>query len=242
VFSLEIKATGNVNRILLDLKANITGVIAFNQELYSVAVDSERFAGGHEIILSLPVIASPDVDLAEVAVSTSGALHEKSNENITAEYRKLADQSPVKNAVGVVILRIAPQALSSETEYLTVSIEGKHFDKQITQIVLRKKLPITLLPETLFFSSSDLENVQAFGFIRVGAELDASTMKLISVKLESGESLDASLLTSSSKVARLELVCSKEKVSNWAKGVKNVEILVECGGKQFPIIARCSFQ
>ncbi len=40
-------------------------------------------------------------------------------------------------------------------------------------------------------------------------------MKLISVKLESGEEIDATLNTSSSKVAKLDLVCSKENASHW---------------------------
>ncbi|MCU0714126.1 MAG: DUF1573 domain-containing protein, partial [Pirellula sp.] len=230
VFSLEIKASGKVDRVLLDLKANISDVVAFNQELYSVAYDSERLASGKGITLSLPVIASADVDLSGVVVLTSGALNSKASKHITAEYKPVVDEPPVKNAVGVVAIRIDPQALSSESEYLTVNITGKHFEAQTAQIVLRKKLPISLIPEILFFSSTDLENVQAFGFIRVGSDLDASTMKLISVKLESGEVLDASLLKSSSKVARLELTCSKEKASNWTGGAKNLEITVECNG------------
>jgi hypothetical protein len=242
VFSLEIKAVGKVERILLDLKANISGVVAFNQELYSVAFDSERLSSGKVIMLNLPLIASPDVDLNGLAVSTSGALHEKADRHIKAEYKPVVAPPPVKNAVGVVVVRIDPHALSSESEYLTVHVEGEHFEKQSAQIVLRKKLPVSLIPETLFFSSTDLENIQAFGFIRVAAELDASKMKLISVKLESGESLDAILSKSSSKVTRLELSCSKEKASEWMKTTKNVEIVVECGGEQFPINARCHFQ
>ena len=212
-----------------------------NQKLYSVAYDSERLASGKELTLSLPVIASQDVDLSEVVVSTSGALHSEAGKHITAEYKPVVDEPPVKNAVGVVVVRIDPEALNSESEYLTVNITGKHFEPQIAQIVLRKKLPISLIPETLFFSSTDLENIQAFGFIRVGEGLDASKMTLISVKLESGEEIDATLNTSSSKVAKLDLVCSKENASHWARATKNLEIIVECGGKKYPINARCSF-
>ena len=242
VFSLEIKATGKVDRVLLDLKANISGVVAFNQELYSVAYDSERLGSGKTITLNLPVIASQDVDLSEVVVSISGALNNKAGKHITAEYKPVVDEPPVKNAVGAVVVRIDPEALSSESEYLSVNIAGKHFEPQTAQIVLRKKLPISLIPETLYFSSLDLENIQAFGLIRVGEELDASKMKLISVKLESGEELEAKLTSNSNRAAKLVLQCSKESAATWKKATKNIEILVECGGERFPINARCHFQ
>lgn len=212
-----------------------------NQELYSVAYDPVRLASDKAITLSLPVIASQDVDLSGISLSTSGALHNKAGNRIIAEYKPVVDEPPVKNAVGAVVVRIDPEALSSESEYLSVNIAGKHFEAQTAQIVLRKKLPISLIPEPLFFSSTDLENIQAFGFIRVGEGLDASKMKLISVKLESGDEIDAKLTTSSRKVAKLDLVCSKEKASNWTRGTKNLDIIVESGGKKYPIKTRCSF-
>jgi hypothetical protein len=242
VFSLEIKAAGKIDRVLLDLKANISGVVTFNQELYSVAFDPERLASGKELRLSLPVIASQDVDLSGISVSTSGALNNRAGKHITAECKPIVDEPPVKNGVGVVLVRIDPEALSSESEYLSVNIAGKHFEAQTAQIVLRKKLPISLIPETLFFSSTDLENIQAFGFIRVGEGLDASKMKLISVKLESGEEIDAKLTSNSNRAAKLEIECSKEEAAPWKKTTKNIEILVECGGERFPINARCHFQ
>lgn len=213
-----------------------------NQKLYSVAYDSERLASGKAITLNLPVIASQDVDLSEVVVSTSGALHSEAGKHITTEYKPVVDEPPVKNAIGVVVVRIDPEALSSESEYLSVNIAGKHFEAQTAQIVLRKKLPISLISETLFFSSTDLENIQSFGFIRVGEGLDASKMTLISVKLESGEEIDATLTSNSNRAAKLELQCSKESAAPWKKATKNIEILIECGGERFPINARCHFQ
>jgi hypothetical protein len=60
---LEIKTTGFVDRVLIDLKANISNVVAFNQELYTVSIDTNRLQEKKKITLSLPLIASSGMNL-----------------------------------------------------------------------------------------------------------------------------------------------------------------------------------
>ena len=242
VFSLEIKTTGFVDRVLIDLKANISNVVAFNQELYTVSIDTNRLQEKKKITLSLPLIASSGMNLDELCVSSSGALFEKARNSITTEYKAIPESSSMKGFVGNVIVEIEPGAIVSDSEYLSVHIDGRYFDRETTQIVVRKKQPVSLIPETLYFSSTDLENIQAFGLIRLSGDLDASSLKLVSTKLDSGEVLESVLKVSGNKTARLDITCSKEEASKWKKSTRELKIVLECDGRQIPVNSRCHFQ
>lgn len=242
VFSLEIKTTGFVDRVLIDLKADISNVVAFNQELYTVSIDTNRLQEKKKITLSLPLIASSGMNLDELCVSSSGALFEKARNSITTEYKAIPESSSMKGLVGNVIVEIDPGAIVSDSEYLSVHIDGRYFDRETTQIVVRKKQPVSLIPETLYFSSTDLENIQAFGLIRLSGDLDASSLKLVSAKLDSGEVLESVLKVSGNKTARLDITCSKEEASKWKKSTRELKIVLECDGRQIPVNSRCHFQ
>jgi hypothetical protein len=242
IYSMEVKTAGSIDRVLIDLKASISGVVAFSQELYTVSIDSSKLQEEEKITLSLPVIASLDIKLEGIAVSVSGALFEKAGKSITAEYKTLSDPQLMKGAVGSVVVQIQSSAILSDSEYLTVQIEGRSFPSETAQIAIRKKLPVSLIPESLFFSSTDLENIQAIGLIRIAKNLDASSLKVISAKMDNGEELDFTLSVAGSLTARIEFTCSKERASKWKKSTRIIEVLLECDGKQYPVSTRCHFQ
>lgn len=242
VFSFEIKTLGSIDRILVDLKANVSNIVAFSQELYSVSVDSSVLEREKVISLTFPFIASPDVKLDELRVSVSGSLYEKSGKSIAAEFKSFSEQEIVKGVVGAVVIQVDPKAFKSDSEYFAVHVEGRYFPAETAQVALRRKRPVSFFPEDLNFSSTDLINVQAFGIIRVANTLDASALKVISAKLDTGDLIDSRLLSSGNTVARLELTCSKEQASKWKNSTRELEIIVECEGKRFALNARCHFQ
>jgi hypothetical protein len=46
----------------------------------------------------------------------------------------------------------------------------------------------------------------------------------------------------SNRSARLEITCSKEDVIELRNSTKNLEVLVECDGKQYLLHSKCRFQ
>jgi hypothetical protein len=240
-FSFEVISVGSVERILVDLKASITGVVAFSQDHYTTSVDVASLQSGKPTKLTIPVIASSEMDLSDAVASVSGSLVEKSGKSVAVEYKSFREKSSIEGVVGSVEVQIAPGALVSESEYFTVELKSSHFPMQTVPVVVRKKLPVTLIPETLYFSSTDLENIQAIGLVRVANDLDGSSLKLISAKLETGEELTASIAVGN-RSARLEFTCSKENAIKLKNSTKNLEVLVECEGKQYLIHSKCRFQ
>ena len=241
VFSFEVTSVGSVERVLVDLKANISGVVAFSQDHYAASVEVASLQLGKPTKITIPVIASSEMDLNDAFASVSGPLVEKSGKSVAVEYKSCREKSSIEGVVGSVEVQIAPEALVSDSEYFTVELKSDNFPIQTVPVVVRKKLPVVLIPETLYFSSTDLENIQAIGLVRVANNLDGSSLKLISAKLETGEELKTSIVVSN-RSARLEITCSKEDATKLKDSTKNLEVLVECEGKQYLIHSKCRFQ
>ena len=241
VFSFEVTSVGSVERVLVDLKANISGVVAFSQDHYTASVDVASLQLGKPTKITIPVIASSEMDLSDAVASVSGPLVEKSGKSVAVEYKSFKEHSSVEGVVGSVEVQIASEALVSDSEYFTVELKSDYFPIQTVPVVVRKKLPVTLIPETLYFSSTDIESIQAIGLVRVANNLDGSSLKLISAKLETGEELKTSIVVSN-RSARLEITCSKEDVIELRNSTKNLEVLVECDGKQYLLHSKCRFQ
>ena len=242
VFSLEVKATGSVDRILIDVKAKISSVIAFSQELYSLPIDEERLKTGKLLTFKLPVIASEDMSLEDLSVSASTELNGKAVEITDVNFNRNRDDDAGKGYRGFAEVKLDPKTIESSTTYLKVELKGKHFETQVARVEIKKKQPVSIVPETLFFSSTDLENVQAFAIVRTDNHLNAKELKLISVNLIDGGVVDGVLTTSSSKVARLELTCTKERASQWKQSLKEIEVLLECKGERYPVLIKGRFQ
>jgi hypothetical protein len=106
-------------------------------------------------------------------------------------------------------------------------------------------------PERGFISLSELKSDDETRLVSgertpdeycIANNLDATSLKLVEAKLETGEPVESKLLSSGGTVARFELTCSKEQASQWKQSTKNLEILVECDGNQYPIKTKCHFQ
>jgi len=242
VFSLEVKATGSVDRILIDVKAKISRVIAFSQELYSIPVDEERLKAGKLLTLRLPVIASVDMSLKELSVSASADLNGKVAEITDVHFIPNSDDDAGKGYRGFVEVKLDPRTIESSSTYLKVELKGEQFGTQVARVEIKKKQPVAIVPETLFFSSTDLENVQAFAIVRTDNGLNAKELRLVSVNLIDGGVVDGVLTASSSKVSRLELTCTKERASQWKQTVKDIEVLLECEGERYSVLIKGRFQ
>jgi hypothetical protein len=227
---------------LIDVKAKISRVIAFSQELYSIPVDEEKLKAGKLLTLRLPVIASVDMSLEELSVSASADLNGKVAEITDVHFIPNSDDDAGKGYRGFVEVKLDPRTIESSTTYLKVELKGEQFGTQVARVEIKKKQPVAIVPETLFFSSTDLENVQAFAIVRTDNHLNAKELKLISVNLIDGGVVDGVLTASSSKVARLELTCTKERASQWKQSVKEIEVLLECDGERYPVLIKGQFQ
>lgn len=242
VFALEIKGSGSAERVLLNLKAKIGNVISFSKDTYTIPIDSERAGSDDLMTAKFPIIASTDANLDGLSATLLGAFAVKSNNSTTAEFQKISETSKDSNIVGFVVVRFSPTLLTTDTEYFTIHLKSADNLEQFAQIALRKRLPIALSPETLFFSSTDLDNLHAFGLIRTTDKIDSSALSILSAKLDSGEDIETKLVKSGNSVSRIELSCTKERAVEWKGTPKIVKIKLRCEEKEYSIDARCFFQ
>jgi hypothetical protein len=245
VFALEIKGSGSAERVLLNLKAKIGNVVSFSKDSYTIPIDSERASIDQPVTARLPIIASTDANLEGISATLSGAFAIKSDGSTSVEFQKIAESSERtddSNVAGFVVVKFSPRLLTSDTEYFTIHLASADRMEQTAQIALRKRLPITLSPETLFFSSTDLDNLHAFGLLRTSEKLEASALSLLSAKLDSGEIIETKLVKSGNSVSRIELSCTKVQAAQWKGIPKIVRIKLRCDEKEYSVDARCFFQ
>lgn len=61
VFSLEVQAEGGIERIVINLKAKISGVVSFSRDIYTIEYSEESLRAGDKLKFKLPLVCSSEV-------------------------------------------------------------------------------------------------------------------------------------------------------------------------------------
>jgi hypothetical protein len=238
VFSLEVQGDGGIERIVINLKAKISGVVSFSRDIYTIEYSEESLRAGDKLKFKLPLVCSSDVDLSSVNLSVS-RLAGDSSEAMSALLMSGTTDPGSRREVEVTL---DPSFFKSDSEELRIQISGAGFDPQSARVMVRKLLPVSLISETLYFSPVDFERLKSICLIRAVEPVNAKQLNLLEVNLDSGERLSGKMLGVGGGIVRVELSCDKELATKFLKEWKRVTLVLESDGIKYSVEGRCRFQ
>jgi hypothetical protein len=230
-FGLEISTKGGADRVLLRLKGRIKNVIAFPRDFFSVSVNEGDLKEGSKVVWSSPLVVSDDVNLDKIRISAKGELASK----VTVSLDALGEPK--------ARLEIKTKDLPlSGSANIDIVLEGGGVPPQTACVSFLIRQNVTLLPSVLFFSSTDIDHVEASGLVRVANKSGNVDLLLTRVVLESGEEIKGNLFSVGNGVWRLELVASKELLSAVRGKVREITVFMLLDQKPVELKARSSFK
>jgi len=231
-FGLEIDSNGAADRVLLRLKGRIKNVVAFPRYFYSVSIDEDTLRAGSKVVWTSPLVVSDDACLEKARLRASGDLACKVTLSLNKKEKPIARLE--------IVTRDLP---SSGTADVQVALEGEGFPTQMVSVSFRIRKTVSLLPSALFFSSTDIDQVEASALVRVTKKKsETDLLSLIRVVLESGEEIEGKLVSVGREVWRLDLKGRKEGLAANRGTVKDTKVTLMLGQESVELSVRSSFK
>jgi len=113
----------------------------------------------------------------------------------------------------------------------------------MASVSFRIRQTVSLLPSALFFSSTDIDQVEASALVRVTKKKsETDLLSLIRVVLESGEEIEGKLVSVGREVWRLDLKGRKEGLAANRGTVKDTKVTLMLGQESVELSVRSSFK
>ena len=238
VFSLEVQADGGIERIVINLKAKISGVVSFSRDVYTIEYSEESLRAGDKLKFKLPLVCSSEVDLASANLSVSRLVGDSSGSMSALLLARTTDSGSRRE----VEVTLDPSVFKSDSEELRIQISVAGFDSQSARVMVRKLLPVSLISESLYFSPLDFERLKSICLIRAVEPVNVKRLNLLEVNLDSGERLSGKMLGVGGGIVRVELSCDKELATKFLKEWKRMTLVLESDGIKYSVEGRCRFQ
>jgi len=209
-FDVEIRSSGAVDRIILRIKAKISGVIAFEEQNIVLNIDNATMSTDQKLLKKRTPIIFSDVGLLQDAVVS---VAEELKGHIQGQVVILDGEAFVE----FTMLRIYDERSKSGRLVGEVFLNGPAFTQQTASFTIRQVPIIEIHPNVLVFVSKSDLSVTASAIVRTkkGAVMESTDNVEISCMLQSGEPIRACCKRLSDGIYRVELEVTKSAVEEF---------------------------